>query len=148
MKKLIFLIFLFMVVIQNQSFADAVSGNVESVFGTVATPTTTVVAGTGATIVSRTFRMSSVRTPNIGYWLKLAPGVSSGTSNVALYTMTSPDDSSGSYATVSTITYATNNTATSGTIAYPYMKYVKFRATGLTGQATDSTITAYVFTQE
>jgi len=118
-------------------------GKVEKIFDA------STVAGTGSTITSRVFNVGSVQ--SMGYWLKLEPNSTNQSykgSNVALYMQASYDDTAANFATVSTISYATNSAATAGTLAFPAMKYVRFRATGLTGQATDSTITAYLFTQD
>lgn len=139
MKKIVSLIALVLMC----SAAYAEQGKPENIFNA------TTVAGTGSTVTSRIFNMNSVS--GMGYWLKLAPRTGNASftgSNVALYMEVSPNDTVANFATVTTLSFATNNVATAGTLTVPNMKYVRFRATGLTGQATDSTITAYVFSRE
>lgn len=141
MKKLILILTAFLI-FSGPAFADTVIGKSDYIFNTNTVP------GTGNTILSRSFNISSVR--NMGYWLNLAATASSSGytgSNVALYMMASPDDVAANYATVTTLTRATNGAATTGTLTFPCMKFIKFRATGIAGQATDSTITAVLFTQ-
>lgn len=109
------------------------------------------IAGTGATIVTRAFPVANVK--DMGMWWKLNPAVPAtpshtSTSSVAFYTEMSYDDTSANFATVTTLTRTANTVSTIDTIAFKPMKYARFRATGLTGQGTDSTITAYLFTQE
>lgn len=138
MKKYIFLLAL---LLSAPAFA-ATNGIVSNAFDG------TTVAGTGTTVVSRSFDFKGVK--DMGYWLKLSPSASAGYtgSNVSIQMMTSYNDDIDNFATVTTLSYATNNVATVGTITFPNMRFVKFRVTGLTRQATDSTIKMYVFTQD
>ncbi len=141
-----YLLILGMILFCVQAHADTTSGKVENVFNAVST------GNTGQTIYSRTFVMSSNRTPNIGYWAKIHRGATSTSLTMQICAMGSWDDVLADYATTSTVVLSSSDASSSSTIAFPYMKYVKFQATTLSGQndiaSTGPTITTYIFTQE
>lgn len=143
--KYLALIVLALLSITSDASANNNNGKVEQVWSAQ------TIAGTGATIVSRSFPVANIK--DMGMWWKLNQAVPAtpthtSSSNVALYTEMSYDDTSTNFATVTTLTRAVNTVSTVDTIAFKPMRYARFRATGLTGQGTDSTITAYLFTQE
>jgi hypothetical protein len=143
MKKLALLIAFLS--LTTAAYANNNNGNVQKLWDAQ------TIAGTGTTVVTRGIPVANVK--EIGVWHKLNQAVPAtpshtSTSAVNLYMEASYDDTSANYATVSTIYRNVNTVSTVNTITFPNMKYVRFRATGVTGQGTDSTITAYVFTQE
>lgn len=140
MKKMILLVAL-IVATANAYAGTSSMGKVERAF-----TENTVVAGTGFTTITRTFNIASIK--NMGIWWKLNAGASNGNSHTLVYMEASYDDTPGNFATVTTMSRNTQTAATVNSLTFPDMKYVRFRATGAGTQATDSTITAYVFTQE
>lgn len=139
MKKLS--IFILALCFASSAYAGTASiGKIEQAF-----TANTVIAGTGYTTITRTFNVANIK--SMGLWWKLNTGGSSGTSNTAVYMEASYNDTPTNFATVTTLT-SNSQAATVNTLTFPNMKFVRFRATGLTNQATDSTITAHLFTQE
>lgn len=121
------------------AYAGTSVGKSEPMFDAV------VLNGTGTTVTSRTFNVASVS--NMGYYLDINKGASNGGVNIRLTMEVSPNGSL--WATHSTIRQSWNSiVATAGTIDVPAMSKVRFVAEGATGNATDSTVTAYLFTQE
>ena len=127
-----------------QSFAG--SGESERIFDAVA------LSGTGTTVTSRIFNVSSVY--RAGYWFKSAKAATPEGSAVRMTIEGSYDDTVGNFATMQTLmpsnvfTTTISPVATSGTISAMDMKYVRFVAEGLTGNSTGTTVTAYLFTQD
>ncbi len=142
MKKLILGLVAFLICLsQTPSFADTTAGSEQQIFNA------SVVNGTGNTVTSRSFLVSSVR--NMGYWFKNTNGASAGSTAVtAMKMLGSWDDVTADYATLSTVITAPNTQASAGTITYPAIKFVRFQAIGNVGNATDTTVTAYLFAQE
>lgn len=146
MKKFLILASLF-ALLSAPAYANTGSGKVEQMFSA------TALNGTGSTIVSRTFATASLQ--SMGYWLKPNKAATPEGSAVDLRIQGSYDTTSANFATMSTVFlgYGATTTgaaiATAGTIAVvPCMKYVRFLAQGATGNATGTTVTAYVYTQE
>lgn len=107
-----------------------------------------VLGATGATVVSRTFPVANA--DRIGVWFQVNRGASNGLIAVDMDMQASYDDTSANFATVQTVSSPTANTvgATVNSVSAPPLKYVRFIAKGKTTNATDNTVTAYVFVKD
>lgn len=135
-----------MLLISTTSYAST-AGRIEQIFNA------TAVSGTSTTVTSRTFNVGSIY--RMGYWFKAAKAATPEGSAITMTVQGSWDDVSGDFATMQTVipldqyTLTTTPMATAGTVSpVPAMKYVRFVAQGATGNATGTTVTAYLFTQE
>lgn len=140
MKKSILVLALLFSCVTN-SFA-ASQGRTETVFSSQ------VVAGTNQTVVSRAYNIGS--SSRFGYWVKPTAGASAGsTIRLNMVMQGAPNNTSSEFATITTIQNAmTTAAATLGTITAPNIQYVRFVTMGNTGNATDTTVTMYFFSQE
>ena len=138
MKKLFLSISLF-IFATTSSYAG--SGQVERIFNA------DVVAGTGTTVMSRTFDVSSI--DRLGVWTQAGRGASVGsTIRFDMVMQGSYTDTSSKFATMSTIGTWADTSASASTITTPAMKYIRFYTKSTTGNATDTTVTAYLFSQD
>jgi hypothetical protein len=124
------------------SNAYAGTGKVDQIFSG------STVNGTGNTVVGRAINVSSA--DKIGFWFQSTKGASVG-STIAhdIVMQSSYSDTSSTFATAQTIRASSSvNTPTTVALTHPNMKFVRFFVQGGTGNATDTTITAYMFTQD
>ena len=133
-----------LLLISTNAFAS--SGKVETIFDAQA------VAGTGPTITSRTFNTKSAG--RMGFWLKAAKAATPEGVSLAMDIEGSYSDTSSTFATMATVMalyqFPTTSTviASASTITVQSMPYVRFVIRSLTGNATGTTVTAKLFTQE
>jgi len=146
LKKInaIFVIAAITIFIGTNAFAS--SGKSEIIFDGVA------VSGTGSTVTSRVFNVGSV--DKMGYWFKATKAATPEGSAIRMSMEGSYDGASTTFATMQTVVpndiFATTSTpyASAGNMTVPSIKYIRFVAEGITGNATGTTVTAYLYTQE
>jgi len=137
MKK--YVLILLSLLICAPAFCD--EGRIERVFNT------DVVNATGGTAVSRVFNAGSCK--RMGYWFKPTRGASGGQLSYDLILEGSYDTTTTHFATMATLKNAyTAVIATAETITCPAMKYIRFITKGAATNATDNTITMYLYSQE
>lgn len=120
----------------------------------VCTPTTTI-AGTGTTYISRVFSLGSI--DKMGYWMKGGKAaLKPEPVYLTMYMEGSYDTTASNFATMTDIVsvysasrYSSEAIASCGTVStLPACKYGRFVIQGLTNNATGTTVSAYIFTQE
>jgi len=102
---------------------------------------------TNSTVVSRTFHVGSV--DRMGIWFEVDQGASGGAIQIAMDMQGSYDKTSANFVTIATVVpLQSSENVTTVTVTPPPTKYIRFVGKGMTGNATDNTVTAYMFSKD